>query len=758
MEEYMEIRYQVGEAWKGEYNPITSYGLANVVKDSTGLSIYRSLKSGNVGHPLSDMTWWFCIIDMSSIENEADRIQALNDAIARDELTRVSGEELRFENERGRVSAEEVRVAAEQDRESAEQSRVSAELLRDTAEQGRKSAEESRESAEESRESAEESRESAEQDRQESESSRVSAESRRQIDENNRAGAELDRISNESNRVSGEASRVSAEQERVSSEQSRVSAEQLRVVAEQNRHSAFTDAQGQRTSAFNASQEQRAVAFNTSQGERATSYQEAEQARDTAYTAAEEQRDGEYEDAEGDMGTSTPSDGSRWGEFKRAEQVRDRIIDVMLGTSQWAGCRWRKDSATTEGEPCGSIAKLERLAEIIGLGGYLVQNDHSRRKLSAANHNFFANGDAASLAGDMGHYQWGWSETLYYAHWEDDDYLYEAIDVKPIPGKRNYIIPPGSRSCAGYATIDRVNGNLVSFVSSDPQYRGGNNNAALDELFNSQLCKPATQKSISAFATAARKNGNMWFANSRVMLFMTAAIKRIIFHNRNIQAAVNNTLTIEGLRQGGTGNGVGSVTSWANDWSYYPYIPLSAGVGLGDMVGVFSVEIDDNGTVKNIGGIPSFYGLKNDYKYLGCMEEDVLLLNTEKKQGVYISHEIDGSVFDLSSVVGKTLAGQTPVATSAGWSYISKLNLEGLVMFPLEVGASGTTGYADGYYNPAADSVLRGAFCLGDANGGDHAGSAFLYGYYAPSNAIAFLAACLCEFARPFSTMPTLFA
>ena len=751
MEEYMEIRYLVGEAWKGEYDPNTPYGLANVVKDSTGLSIYRSLKSGNVGHPLSDNIWWFCIIDMSSIKSEADRVQALNDAIARNELTRVSGEEQRVENERRRVTAEQLRDAAEQVRESSEQSRVS-------AEQERTSSESQRESAEQSRESAEQSRTEAEQDRQESESSRVRAETARQVEENNRAGAETDRISNEARRVSGENSRVSAEQERVLSEQGRVSAEQLRVAAEQNRHSAFTDAQGQRTSDFNASQEQRAVAFNTSQGERATSYQEAEQARDTAYTAAEEQRDGEYEDAEGDMGTSTPSDGSRWGEFKRAEQVRDRIIDVMLGTSQWAGCRWRKDSATTEGEPCGSIAKLERLAEIIGLGGYLVQNDHSRRKLSAANHNFFANGDAASLAGDMGHYQWGWSETLYYAHWEDDDYIYEAIDVKPIPGKRNYIIPPGSRSCAGYATIDRVNGNLVSFVSSDPQYRGGNNNAALDELFNSQLCKPATQKSISAFATAARKNGNMWFANSRVMLFMTAAIKRIIFHNRNIQAAVNNTLTIEGLRQGGTGNGVGSVTSWANTWSYYPYIPLSAGVGLGDMVGVFSVEIDDNGTVKDIGGIPSFYGLKNDYKYLGCIEEDVLLLNSEKAQKVYIKHDIDGSVFDLSSVNGKILAGETPVAGSAGWSYISKLNLEGLVMFPLEVGASATTGYADGYYNPAADSGLRGAFCLGYAGVGGDAGSACLSGDRAPSNALASLAACLCEFARPFSTLPTLFA
>ena len=157
----------------------------------------------------------------------------------------------------------------------------------------------------------------------------------------------------------------------------------------------------------------------------------------------------------------------------------------------------------------------------------------------------------------MGHYQWGWGVTLYYANWEDETYLYEALDVKPIPGHLNYVIPPGSRSCAGYATLDRVNGNLVSFVSYQARYRGGDNNADLDGLFNSQLCKPANMTTIANFAAAARKNGNMWLANSRVMFFVTAAIKRIMFHNRNIQASYNGTLTADGLRQGGISSGGG---------------------------------------------------------------------------------------------------------------------------------------------------------------------------------------------------------
>ena len=83
------------------------------------------------------------------------------------------------------------------------------------------------------------------------------------------------------------------------------------------------------------------------------------------------------------------------------------LISVgKINQTQWCGCRWRKDSLTTVGEPCGSLPKIERMAELFGLGGYLVRNDHSRRKLSPSNHNEFADGGTAYLDGRMGHYQW----------------------------------------------------------------------------------------------------------------------------------------------------------------------------------------------------------------------------------------------------------------------------------------------------------------------------------------------------------------
>ena len=189
-ENIQELKFQVGEAWKGVYSSSTAYGLANVVQDATGLSIYRSLKSGNVGHPVSDSAWWFCIIDMSSIKSESDRIAALNQAIAQDEALRVAAEELRQQHEAARIAAETQRDETEQARISAEQARVNAESARATAEQQRITAEQGRVSAESARVQAEQARALAE-------TLRANAEDARAAAEINRNAAEQQRIANE---------------------------------------------------------------------------------------------------------------------------------------------------------------------------------------------------------------------------------------------------------------------------------------------------------------------------------------------------------------------------------------------------------------------------------------------------------------------------------------------------------------------------------------------------------------------------------
>lgn len=432
-----------------------------------------------------------------------------------------------------------------------------------------------------------------------------------------------------------------------------------------------------------------------------------------------------------------------------------KISVNQLHRDTWCGCRWKNSSSSTVGEPCGSLNKLANMQELFGLGGYLVKNNHDRMKLSATNHANYKSGAAAVLSGGAGHYQWGSGRDIYYATWDDGTYTYEAVDIQPIAGHQNIKFPVFSRSAAGYAALDRTNLILCSYINETAQYRGGNNNATLDSAFNSQLGMPVTNINPQTAATYARKNGDLWFCNERAVFFITGALKRIFFHNRSIQAAYTSTLTAQGLHQGGTGAGCDTPSNWQDEWSQYPFIPLKAGLSMGDSTGLFSYTINDNGTSKTIANIPCFMGLKNDYKYLGAICEDVLLsCNSDYSQSVYIDHNIDGHMFDITSAASHVCIGNTPGFDKAEWYYIMKNNLNYACDFPLECGASSTTGYGDAYYCPATTSGLRGASRLGSASFGTTAGSVSLSGSHAPSAASASFGAVLCEFKEPMTTEP----
>ena len=108
-EEHRTIRFQVGESWDGVYDPNTNYRYAKVVQDPTGLGVYRSLKSDNQGHPLSDTTWWKKILDFTHIKEVADHIETLHEDMQEHEQTRERQESTRQEQEqeRNRNYAEE---------------------------------------------------------------------------------------------------------------------------------------------------------------------------------------------------------------------------------------------------------------------------------------------------------------------------------------------------------------------------------------------------------------------------------------------------------------------------------------------------------------------------------------------------------------------------------------------------------------------------------------------------------------------------
>ena len=432
-----------------------------------------------------------------------------------------------------------------------------------------------------------------------------------------------------------------------------------------------------------------------------------------------------------------------------------------LNTSNtWFGCKWPIGNANSAGTPVGNLLRLAHMQDIFKIGGYMVKNDHTRKKLSKADHRHYEDGGAVDFTGTEGHYQWGWGVDIYYASWSDSEYDYEAFDDRPIPGVPCVRIPVGSRSCAGYAALDRSNNILCSYINKTAQFRGGANNSAWDGTWRSQLGKPVSNIGMPTLATYARKNGNLWFTSERVMLFITGALARVYFHNRNIQAAYNAQLTSDGLHQGGLGAGISQDAEWG-DRGYAAY-DLDIGIEKGDMPGLLSVTIKNSSNADvTISNIPCFMGLKNFYKYLWTMTEDELLVcQADGSQAFYVENTIDGSAFDVSGAGTHLLVGKTPVHASASWSYIKKISTDYLSGMPVEDGGSGSTYYADGYYNPNVQEAgaVRGSLRLGNAVHGDYAGSCMLYGYDAPSDSHADGGAVLCEFAEPFTTKLTVLA
>lgn len=446
-------------------------------------------------------------------------------------------------------------------------------------------------------------------------------------------------------------------------------------------------------------------------------------------------------------------------------QLNSRVLSLeetlayLNLSNTWFGCKWPIGYGNTEGTPIGNLFRLKHMQEIFKLGGYMVKNDHSRRKLHPLDHRIYEEGDAVDFTGAHGHYQWGWGVGIYYGAWSDASYEYEAFDDRPIPGVPCVYIPVGSRSCAGYAQLDRTNNILCSYINKTAQYRGGNN-SNWDETYRSLIGKPVTNIGMTTLRNYARNNGNMWFTTERVMIFITGALARVFFHNRNIQAAFNPTLTADGLHQGGLGAGADYPSDWTGNRGYNPYIDLDLGIEKGDFTGLLSATIKDaNNNDITMNNIPCFMGLKNFYKYLWAMTEDELLIcQADGSQAFYVEENIDGSIFNTDGAGTHLLVGNTPNNTN--WSYIKQISKDYLSGMPTEVGGTDASFYADGYYNPHVTTAgaVRGAIRLGDADYGDNAGSCFLFGDVAPSVASAHGGAVLCEFTEPFSTKLTVLA
>lgn len=163
------------------------------------------------------------------------------------------------------------------------------------------------------------------------------------------------------------------------------------------------------------------------------------------------------------------------------------------------------------------------------------------------------------------------------------------------------------------ASLNRLTNTLHSVANTTVDFRGGNNTAAWDGTYRSQLGLPATSKSRIDFQAAARAKAptsTIWNITDFTRWNIVTWLAIIEYGTRDLQQAINPALDANGYSQGGLGAGVTNIdyAKWTNFNANNPFIPCgytnSLNNGTGQVAYTMPFEYDANGAA-NYAGIYS---------------------------------------------------------------------------------------------------------------------------------------------------------
>ena len=488
-------------------------------------------------------------------------------------------------------------------------------------------------------------------------------------------------------------------------------------------------------------------------------FNEQEEAKVRELLAAFEngKRINDLDPAEGEPGAMRIEVMDASGETRSMELERA----VAEAGNPIAGRWWANDQATpTAGGWFGSLDFLRRLPETLGLGRYLVTDDRQLHKLDPRDSTRFADGSPAALDGSMGQCMWCWSRAWYFTEIVTAARTYWAITLKPLEGYKSVKIQAGGTSWLGAGVMDRTEQKLCSVISEEERYRGGSgvaltlaNNAkhpALDTPQATMLGMPATNISTTNFGIYARKRGEGWEANWFVAQAAEQILLTVIMGTRNLQAPYNAERDADGLYQGGFGVGVTNMPDWGHYNTYYPVIPTSVGLEMGDGTGLVDYALpaseaaEDQETPYKVFSVPVFFGLVHaGYGHLYRWTRGLTISQEAGvKTEVYVARSMYAD-FNPNSVEGLLKVAECPQKED----YIKRVSTNGLCMMPTEAGGSTSTYYTDHFWTSGASQtglLVRAAG--GHASDGTNAGAFATHARNVAATAAAYYSSPLCVF------------
>lgn len=339
---------------------------------------------------------------------------------------------------------------------------------------------------------------------------------------------------------------------------------------------------------------------------------------------------------------------------------------------------------------------------------------------------------------------------MYYRKFETDGNKRRVkLSEYPLPGyhqvKKKYV-------SAYEATVQRSTTKLCSVVNMDADYRGGGNQTDWDGTYRSVLGKPATAISRTNFRNYARKRKS----STKEWNCMTYDIQKdllwlfvVEYATLNTQKAFNATLTTDGYKQGGLGDGVTTLdwTKWSNFNGNYPFIPCGYTDELGNGTGEveFSMPTEYDANIKKV-KVPRYRGIENPFGHIWQWTDGInvrISPNTPTGDGlskVFVTDNpeyFNDSNYNNMSHVGNEARTE---------SYVKSVIFgEGGEIMPDVVGGGSTTYFCDYHYtNIPTTETLRGVLFGGGAHNGANAGLASAYSTYTPSATHAYFGSRLC--------------
>lgn len=281
----------------------------------------------------------------------------------------------------------------------------------------------------------------------------------------------------------------------------------------------------------------------------------------------------------------------------------------------------------------------------------------------------------------------------------------------------------------GYLSTLPVN-SAISVVNTEYYCRGGGDRPQYDVYLEtdperSDLGKSRTSINRGAFRTYARNAHKelMCFTYYWAIFYWLYVIE---YANFNSQDTFNNTLTSEGYKQGGLGNGVTTIdtTNWNYYNSLYPLTPCGYCNELGNGTGLKTMTIVTS-TTYNF-SVPRWRGFDNPFGNIWTNLEGVIIEtdpdnNTRRIVYTTTNPELFGDTNDSKSKM--SICGY--ISTNGG--YTANISLgNGTEFLSKSIGASKYYDYIWNTNNKGLSSGLVG----GGANDGDHAGLTYLSYYY----------------------------